>query len=272
MPPFLPRFGLDESWRSSCHEGIFFFLFKIWRVLAGNSTKVSAAHRGSEPGVAVFVERMCFWVSFRKRCRRKRTGRRRELLCWCSGRFSRKSVCRPGAPGSLGVRPAPSTPLPRLITWRAKQPAGGCVNARYLRGRLALRHPERPALSVRQRQAGSRPGSFAFWRRCVEEGLVRNWRFLPVLCPSSLSLFLDQADRRADFVVVVVVFNEFQDLSFSFYTLASPWNTYLCQQPQTLTSAGLVSVNGFLFSQFLFFTVLPMLPFWVRFTGSLVWN
>ena len=88
----------------------------------------------------------------------------------------------------------------------------------------------------------------------------------------SLSLFLDQADRRADFVVVVVVFNEFKDLSFSFYILASPWNTYLCQQPQTLTSAGLVSVNGFLFSQFLFFTVLPMLPFWVRFTGSLVWN
>lgn len=43
-------------------------------------------------------------------------------------------------------------------------------------------------------------------------------------------------------------FNEFKDLSFSFYTLASPWNTYLCQQPQTLTSAGLVSVNGFLFS------------------------
>ena len=169
-------------------RAFFFFLFKIWRVLAGNSTKVSAAHRGSEPGVAVFVERMCFWVSFRKRCRRKRTGRRRELLCWCSGRFSRKSVCRPGAPGSLGVRPAPSTPLPRLITWRAKQPAGGCVNARYLRGRLALRHAERPALSVRQRQAGSRPGSFAFWRRCVEEGLVRNWRFLPVLCPSSLSL------------------------------------------------------------------------------------
>ena len=40
----------------------------------------------------------------------------------------------------------------------------------------------------------------------------------------SLSLFLDQADRRADFVVVVVVvvFNEFQDLSFSFYTQASP--------------------------------------------------
>ena len=58
----------------------------------------------------------------------------------------------------------------------------------------------------------------------MEEGLVRNWRFLPVLCPSSLSLslFLDQADRRADFVVVVVVFNEFKDLSFSFYTLASP--------------------------------------------------
>ena len=78
--------------------------------------------------------------------------------------------------------------------------------------------------------------------------------------------------QGCDFVVVVVVFNEFKDLSFSFYTLASPWNTYLCQQPQTLTSAGLVSVNGFLFSQFLFFTVLPMLPFWVRFTGSLVWN
>ena len=41
-------------------------------------------------------------------------------------------------------------------------------------------------------------------------------------CVPPLSLFLDQADRRADFVVVVVVFNEFKDLSFSFYTLASP--------------------------------------------------
>ena len=73
--------NLDEVPAMRAFFFFFFFLFKIWRVLAGNSTKVSAAHRGSEPGVAVFVERMCFWVSFRKRCRRKRTGRRRELLC-----------------------------------------------------------------------------------------------------------------------------------------------------------------------------------------------
>lgn len=206
MPLFLPRFGLDESWQVPAMRAIFFFFFFLkFRGSWQGTAQRFLQHRGCEPGVAAFVERMCFWVSSRKRCRRKRAGRRREPPCWCSGLFSRKSVCRPGAPGSLGVRPAPSTPLPRLITWRAQQPAGGCVNARYLGGRLALRHPARPALSVRQRQAGPRPGSFAFWRHCVEEGLVRNWRFLPLLCPSSLSLFLDRADRPAWFFF----FNEF---------------------------------------------------------------
>lgn len=111
----------------------------------------------------------------------------------------------------------PAALLPCLITWRAKQSAWECVKAQYLCSRLALWHPARPALSVRQRQAGSRPGFLSFWRHCVEEGLVRNLRFLPVLCPCSF--FLDYGDRHAWFFFFFL--NGFKNL-FHF----TPWPCY----------------------------------------------
>lgn len=57
----------------------------------------------------VFVRRISFWVSFRKRWRRKWERVEKRKLCWCSGQFLRKLICRTREPRLWG-QAVPSSP------------------------------------------------------------------------------------------------------------------------------------------------------------------
>lgn len=79
----------------------------------------------------VFVGRICFWVSFRKRWRRKRERVRGECSVDAPGSSCGSWYAEPWSP-SFRVRLIPRALLPCLITWRAKQSAWECVNTQYL--------------------------------------------------------------------------------------------------------------------------------------------
>lgn len=189
----------------------------------------------------VFVGKMCFWVSFTKRWKRKWESEENVLLM-LQAVLAEVDMQNRGASAS-GLGSYPAALLRCLITWRVKQPES-VWKISISCSLPALWHPAKPALSARQHQAGSCPGFLSFWTHCVEEGLVRNLRFLPVLCPCCL---LDSTDRYSCFFFFLM------DLKFWLFHLHSglAMKQYLYQQQQTLTSEGLALMNGFLFSWFL---------------------
>lgn len=166
----------------------------------------------SDLSVDVFVGSICFWVSFRKRWRRKWERVRENVLLMLRAVPAEVDMQNYGSAAS-GSGSYPAALLPCLITWRAKQSAWECVKTQYLSQPPVLWHPARPALSVCQRQAVSRPGFLSLWRHCVEEGLVRNVRFLPVLSPFGVYWQ----------ICLIFFFNGFKNLALSFYSLALLW-------------------------------------------------
>ena len=244
MPLFLPRFGLDESWQVPAMRAFFFFflLFKIWRVLAGNSPKVSAA------------QRLRAWCG-----------------CFCSEDVSGSALGRGAegngqgggesrrvdAPGcSRGSRSAdPGAGEPRGQA-RPQHPASSfnylkspAARRRVCDRPVSRRPPGAPtscaASPVRPPAAGWPPPGFL----CLLEALCGRGfgqeSEVPATAASLPSLSPSGPSWQTCLILFFFFLMSFKDLSFSFYTLALPWNTHLYQQPQTVASAGLVSVNGF---------------------------
>lgn len=112
-----------------------------------------------------------------------------EIFCWCFRRFLRKLICRTAEPHYRGQACTHRPLLPCLITWRAKHPVGKCVKIQYLLLQFAaltsckanLICPQISGLVPDSRLSLQGLGSFHSGTYCVEEGWVRNVRFLLVL-------------------------------------------------------------------------------------------